>query len=713
MVPSISHNFDILDLNDKPIRSEYIYQGDQSLILSVEASEIVLKNKLVELRLISHNDFKIIEFYSLEPERKLVGLIKLKDTVKSEESSDIQIYDEDVEDFIFLHFKIVEQTPEKITIKLAGHTLNHWDIDLIIALSVNSRVFEILVDAKANEKHRINSFMFKFRTSPKTKNRFLWAPQILPTKKSVVGPFSFRTPVIFFYDEMIGSALIPNISEDIVNSPTLLTIEKSHQFDNLIIKKGMCKIVSSMFSEESSIIGLGNTDQISMSFDILIISNPTKKQAIKEISSFAWQKYIKHINWEIDHRIIEPLLRDAIDWLKKSELWFETNYHGTPIGGIFNRLYLNGAIDHKIFFTTTSNNMATAFGLKYFGKKWRNNALERKADLIKELFISAPSTKGLFPTLYIVNNGKKRWVTSQFARKGFSTENMAWTGYWAIKWFKHIEQDRRIFKKAHNLGKALLAAQLEDGSFPRTIIYDRHLKVIPGSSLISTATAALFLAELYEISRRPDFLESANLAARRLILYTPFKRVNLKDLSQKLSIDQEIEIQNALELFLASLTLGKMYQLTKKEIFNDGFLEFSAYLELFQQVFDFPIAPIFTFGGFGSSNYDFIWNDAKSGLYAMLFLNKDLNEESEAYQRGVSALNSVFNLTITEENNFIDQDILENERLKGGILPYILSTMTEKIREQFIDFNLTVGNVAASYAMFKILSKIYPRKEGT
>jgi len=709
MVPSTSHNFDILDLNDKPIRSEYIYQGSQSLILAVESSEIVLRNKLVELRLVSHNDFKILEFYNLVPERKLVGLIKLKDVVNGSECSDIRLIDETEEDFIFMQFKIMEQNPELIRIKISGHTVGHWDIDFIISLSVDSHVFGIRLEARAAEKHKIVKFSFDFRTASKSKNRFTWAPQILPTSKSVVGPFSFRTPVIFYHDNTIGAAILPKITADIVTNPTLLSIEKNKDYDILGVRKAICKTVASMFCEESSIIGLGNEDHIEMAFDLVLLNSP-QNEALNDITSYAWEKYVQEINWEIDHRIIDSLLRDSIDWLKKSELWFETIYHGTPIGGIFNRLYLNGTIDRRIFFGMPSNNLATGFGLKYFGKKWRNNALERKGDLIKELFISAPSTKGLFPTIYIASNGKRRWLNSQYNRKGFNSENMAWTGFWAIQWFKHIEQDKRLLKKVLNLGKAFLSAQLEDGSFPITILYDRHLKVVPETSLRSTAIVSLFLAELYEITRRPDFLDSANLAARRLILYTPFRKIKLNELSQKINIDSELSIQNVLDLFFASMVFKKLYTITKKEIFSSALSTFGAYFKLYQQLIDFPIVPISTFGGFGNSNYDFIWNDAKSALYSMLFLDKELDEESEEYQRGVAALNSVFNLTITEENNFIDEEILKNERLRAGILPYISSTMTEKIKEQFIDFNLTTGNIAAAYAMFKILSKKFPKE---
>jgi len=78
-------------------------------------------------------------------------------------------------------------------------------------------------------------------------------------------------------------------------------------------------------------------------------------------------------------------------------------------------------------------------------------------------------------------------------------------------------------------------------------------------------------------------------------------------------------------------------------------------LSLYQAVWDPPLLPAPSFGGFGVMNADAEWNDARQSLFAPLYLElgrrtNAKDEASELTERGLAALRASFHMLYCPEN---------------------------------------------------------------
>jgi hypothetical protein len=198
------------------------------------------------------------------------------------------------------------------------------------------------------------------------------------------------------------------------------------------------------------------------------------------------------------------------------------------------------------------NQLRSAWGLRWWGKKLGNADWVDKADKMLNLALAAPVDRGACPTTY--QSRQRTWKGTLIApdpKCYYDLTNIAWKGIWMLRWLEFPDCPRRdeIIKRCKAMAELMISKQNKDGSIPTWL--DKDLNVVPVlDHSAQTALPAWFLAEMAKgWDRGPvrfsSGLQTPEIAGRQeaadLILRDSFKLAALKaaDFLAKEVVDQQ------------------------------------------------------------------------------------------------------------------------------------------------------------------------------
>jgi hypothetical protein len=393
-------------------------------------------------------------------------------------------------------------------------------------------------------------------------------------------------------------------------------------------------------------------------------------------------------------------------------LWAETQIDGRRAGAIReNRSYPN-----DVWMTPWFNQARSAYGLYLWGK-WLGNAdwVER-AVATRDLHLTAPQDRGLFPTVFVFEGGKPpgssktpevftghRWVHSHHQGGGpgiYHLFDMSWTVCQLLRWHRDLTEDARTlnFAKAYALG--IMALQREEGGLPAFVDaqtfqpIDRvdhaallaDLRAHPGGDpyvphmlehawvqerFTRSAEDAASLLALAELARLlPDGDPASvpiTLAALRLADW-----IAAWVYPEARWIDSEVYFscspkpldfydqrsgqwpQNTLCLHAAAAGFLALYELRHDARHLALARRALDRLSLYQQVWDAPFLNFYGFGGYGVMNTDGEWNDARQAQFADTHLDYyRAFGESEQLERAQAACRAAFTTVYLPANSSV------------------------------------------------------------
>jgi len=377
-------------------------------------------------------------------------------------------------------------------------------------------------------------------------------------------------------------------------------------------------------------------------------------------------------------------VRAAYDWAFRSPFrpvaWHEFTLGGRACGGTdmyvtFDRRrkgqVTNDPEFDGIWFQSWFNNLRSAFGMYLHGVRLGDPGLIQRAERIKNLALSAPVDRGLFPAVF--DPGKMDLASGTWRcppvvpdRKRlddyyYHLPDAAWTGYWMLRWYQELHGDLRLALAAKALADRLVSLQLGSGAWPSWVA--RHT-FKPASELRETAATAavtLFLVRAHAVSGyRPyldaarrgfDFLEREVLPESKWWDYECLVSCTGPHSDQR-DPDTGLFDANTMSMIWAAEAFAEMFEVTRETRFLDRGRRVVNELSLYQHLHDKPwLFAIPSFGGFTAQNRDAEQNDARQALAAPVFLRYyRLTGREDLFYRGVAALRASFTNTYLPEN---------------------------------------------------------------
>jgi len=442
------------------------------------------------------------------------------------------------------------------------------------------------------------------------------------------------------------------------------------------------------FKHDASMSYLVSDGSFGFGFYLRVEEGVSGPLALENASKMLWSLFGNPVQTTSTHPQYAPFercIRAAYDWAFRSpytqKAWHEFKYGGLPCGGT--DMYVTFDRKRKgevtrvpdidgIWFQSWFNNFQSAFGMYIMGLSLQDPDLVRRANLIKNLALTAPVDRGLFPAVFLpVQNGPAygRWQNSiPFVLDPkrpddyyYHVPDAAWTGYWMIRWFQMLQGDVRLALRAKDLADRITTLQTASGAVPAFLARGSQKPQPELLESASTAASALFLVRTHVVLRDAKHLAAARKALDFLETrvvpegkWWDYETTHSCTNHQLFSRDPSTGLHDAgtMSMIWAAAAFGEMYEATREARYLATGRRIVDELSLYQHLHDKPWHfGIPSFGGFTSQNRDAEQNDARQALAAPVFLDYYRFTGREAYfHRGVAALRAGFTNTYLPEN---------------------------------------------------------------
>jgi hypothetical protein len=314
--------------------------------------------------------------------------------------------------------------------------------------------------------------------------------------------------------------------------------------------------------------------------------------------------------------------------------------------------------------------LRSAYGMFKYGQSKNNTRIKEQAQGVVNLALLAPQNRGAFPTIFWLGKDKSfNWgIDSGWAglcniipkhqvppncQDFYHTFDMAWTGYWLLRWLELTPDDTRILPFAERVGRFFIEVQSASGVIPSWYAADtfephRALREINSE----TASCALFLAVLYQRTNNKDYLIAAQKAmsfverevvtSRKWFDLETFVSCSPKSFSFYDHYTRQ-QPENNLGKIQAAMAFSVLYQITKDQHYLQVGRIVLDYTSLTQQVYTHPLLTPNLIGGFTTQNTDCEWSDARQGQASDVYFDYyKMTGKLEYLERGVAALRSSY-----------------------------------------------------------------------
>jgi len=327
-----------------------------------------------------------------------------------------------------------------------------------------------------------------------------------------------------------------------------------------------------------------------------------------------------------------------------------------------------GAPQPSLYLGAWFNSMRTAFGMALYARREKKQELLALASQTLNAALKAPGREGAFKCVAAPSADGVRWAAGDGSgastRSGYLGFDMAWTGYWLLKWRSAgLPRSEGILERCERLADFFVARQLSDGMLPTR--FDESGGVEPQLSRdvqAETAPVARFLLELYRQDRKSRYFDAAakglafldrQVVPRRKwydfeTFWSCSPRLIAFDERTRQWPANDLATLHAAGAYLAAFeTSGDKTYLVRGEAVLDNLL-------LYQQVWTNPVledlsGPAMLLGGFTTQNSDAEWSDARQSLCGNVLMDYyRATGKPEYLERGVAALRAQFPVSPSE-----------------------------------------------------------------
>lgn len=331
-----------------------------------------------------------------------------------------------------------------------------------------------------------------------------FAPGIRPAKNGVIGDHFFRSPVATVQKGTLAASIMPDLDVLARNRymPTIVDLDAANGVVNApLLSYGFAdyRLTGHVYFANDSSMTRPVPPQLVFAHDILLDAKAEPYGAYRKAADYQWSRY--------GHRYFDKVLPQAMPFEEYAKVcypaafaeketggWFEQEIDGHIVGGMPSGW---GRHEGWVSWQPWFNQLRSAWGLRWWGKKVGNKDWVDKADKMLNLALAAPMDSGLCPTTY--QSKTKTWKGSLIAadpRCFYDLPNMAWKGIWLLRWLEFEDCPRRedIIRQTSDMGMEMVKHQNPDGSFPTWL--DKEHNVVPVlDHSAQSALPAWFLAE--------------------------------------------------------------------------------------------------------------------------------------------------------------------------------------------------------------------------
>lgn len=516
-----------------------------------------------------------------------------------------------------------------------------------------------------NKPYFVHTPCLKFDNEESKQNRF----RILSSAEQIIGDRAFHAPALIMQDGTYFAALYPDL--EVINDCKVVSPDARRI--NWIGKNKFCvPEASERFTLPTALdfsINSNKTSRPLFSFgyaDAIIghhmhFNRPNDSTMVRHfygnkltfaytlkikadadvntyqcISQEIWAKYghkefVKHPHlampfdeyyYIINNSIFNPKTNSPIAGYKNMGDWLEWEEKDEKMGGFRSAIDgWNCKMHNSLFW----NNAREAIGFWYWGKRLHSASELEKARRIINWCLSAPQNKyGLFPILYDVQTKEWALQSSDPMKQLFSFFNsesscydvasMSKTGAYLLKYYLNCEKDKRIVDYLLPYGNWLITSIDDKGTVPAYVSKEMENSDILRYSAHSAASL-WFLAELYNATKRIDFLEGAIKLAGfiekeiipmgKWIDFEQFFSCGSRPLFFERDVAQNQFAKGNLSLIWAAEGFAALHRATIKERFLKAGVACVDYLAFTQCSWNpHYIYTAYPFGGFGVDNAD-------------------------------------------------------------------------------------------------------------
>jgi hypothetical protein len=519
-----------------------------------------------------------------------------------------------------------------------------------------------------------------------------------------MGDHIFRSPAIIYKKNNIAFAFIPDLKTIGQNRPfqTFLdfNLEQTNFCQNPHISFGFgnykpYKHVYFKHSPNRKWHIKQGTD-LTFRFYIISFANKEISEILAFINDFFWKKYIRrNLSESLKPQILpyEINVKESYSAIfERHQYWGDLKINNVDCGGFWGPSWLGKEKDplkfisekeideylqtyskrHRIaviFNTAWFLNIRSAYGLQYFGTNWDNSELMEKSERMLNLILELPRIKGVFPSLILptspntsefsTSKGVKAWWHIDY----YNLVDTSLALYWVIRLSKDFDLKLNIVKeKSREFVDLLLEIQLNNGSIPVFIDFNKDRQPVIDNDLIDSASSGaylMFLTEYFQISEDQRVIPICEAIAEFIMKeiipedkWHDFEAFYSCTYYSRVEYDKftKSNFMNNLCIYWCAEGFLGLYRITMKKQYLERGERILAVLSLFQQVWDMPYISYNTFGGFGCQNNDAELGDARQALFVKTYMLYYLETGKEEYmERAISALRACWALQLLIE----------------------------------------------------------------
>lgn len=553
----------------------------------------------------------------------------------------------------------------------------------------------------AREGERIRYFLSTYAFAPDGKAMSqagrpddTYAPAIRPNESYVIGDHFFRAPAVLVQKGLLFGAIVPDLDvlRDNRPMPTIVDLDCSQRLvDAPLLSYGFCdyRLVGHVYFANDPSMLRRVPKEIELGFDLLVSARAATKQGMASTMKYLWDRY--------GHRYFNRVLPQAMPFEAYARAcyaaafqeryadnqlgWFETEIDGRKCGGVMAGWgYQQGWVSWQSWF----NNLRSAWGMRWWGKRRNIKDLIEKADKMLNLALAAPMNQGACPTTYM--SREKKWRGSLIMPRPecyYDLTNIAWKGIWLQRWLTSFEDCPRkedIKSQLKSMVALMLRFQHADGSFPSWLT--RDLEVVPVlDRSAQSALPAWFLAEyalasaardsvdpvlVTAVKKAADFLVQEVVDGNYYYDFETFFSCSPKPCLQvNRSADHEAmrdpftlqPPQNTLCMQWSAEALLRASLLTSDTTYQSAALQALDRLAAYQNVWPISYRGVaYTYGGFGVQNSDGEYHDARQAQFGVTLCQFGATfGRQDLFERGVAAVRASTALVNTplHQANFI------------------------------------------------------------
>jgi hypothetical protein len=543
----------------------------------------------------------------------------------------------------------------------------------------------------------------------------VWAPALRKGADQVIGEHFFRAPAVMAQHGKIFAALVPDLQLFAAEHPAQAIIDLDGQSgvaDAPLMSFGFCRHRLSGHVTFTHRPGetLRVPRQLHFAYDLVLRADAPEWQhadtgtaandaaapqwAFDAVAQKQWEMYgspelrnilpqtmpyAEYAKLCYPAAFAEKEKEKQLGWWDEPETRFHTTHNDIGLsrrGGVYAGWgYTEGFTSWQAWF----NNLRSAYGMCYWGKRLNNQDWLQKSQLMLNMALSAPRKQGAFPTMY--NHMTQKWkgcmVSPPNSDSYYCSADMAWKGYWLLRWYQDVQQQdadarslakeigygqEETLKQCRELAEFFLAHQEASGAIPSWFREDfTTVPVLQESA--QTALPAWFLAEMSAVTSETRYLAAARKAGDFLCAsavpqfryydFETFFSCSPKECKGGGKDDDAMRDphtmqlpQNALSMQWSAEALKRLWELTGETKYLRTGIQALDTMIMYQVIWHIPYRTTANaYGGFGAQNSDGEYNDARQAQFActLCYFGAALHRK-DYFERGVAGLRGSFTL---------------------------------------------------------------------